>query len=325
MGHVVIYGFSFSNSRKFDAPLREIQLSPGRASMRLNGFPLFLLQGKKVLTPFFDYTYICNRVTTGTKMLYRHPFLWTGITLLLLSASAVPGDAYRQARQQLVDSIEQDVRDTSLYLDKEALDPRVLAAIARVPRHEFVPAALRRFAYANRPLPIGFGQTISQPYIVALMSDLIKPRPGDSVLEIGTGSGYQAAMLAELTGQVYSIEIVEELGKQAARRLSRLGYDNITLRIGDGYYGWEEHAPFDAIVVTAAASHVPPPLVAQLKPGGRMVIPVGSRFLTQQLVLIEKDPGGQLVTRQILPVKFVPLTGERSDVDKQSPSLRGTQ
>ncbi len=243
-------------------------------------------------------------------MLYRRPIFWIGITLLLLPASALAGDEYAQARQQLVEEVEQDVRDTSLYLDKEALDPRVMAAMARVPRHEFVPAAQRRHAYDNRPLSIGFGQTISQPYIVALMSDLIKPRPGDSVLELGTGSGYQAAILAELTGQVYSIEIIEELGEQAAERLSRLGYDNVTLRIGDGYYGWEEHAPFDAIVVTAAASHVPPPLVAQLKPGGRMVIPVGSRFLTQQLVLIEKDPGGQLITRQILPVVFVPLTGE---------------
>jgi len=243
-------------------------------------------------------------------MLFKHPLFWICISLLLLPASALPGEEYAQARQQLVETIEQDVRDTSLYLDKEALDPRVMKAIARVPRHEFVPAALRRFAYANRPLPIGYGQTISQPYIVALMSDLVKLKAGDTVLELGTGSGYQAAILAELAGQVYSIEIVEELGEQAAERLSRLGYDAVTLRIGDGYYGWEEHAPFDAIVVTAAASHVPPPLVAQLKPGGRMIIPVGSRFLTQQLVLIEKGLDGQLVTRQILPVKFVPLTGE---------------
>jgi protein-L-isoaspartate(D-aspartate) O-methyltransferase len=230
--------------------------------------------------------------------------------LLLLLASAALADEYAQARQHLVEVIEQDVRDTSLYLDKEALDPRVMTAIARVPRHEFVPAAQRPRAYINRPLPIGHGQTISQPYIVALMSDLIKPQADDRVLELGTGSGYQAAILAELTGQVYSMEIIEVLGEQATERLSRLGYDNVTTRIGDGYYGWKEHAPFDAIVVTAAASHVPPPLVAQLKPGGRMVIPVGSRFLTQQLVLIEKDPGGQLITRQILPVKFVPLTGD---------------
>ena len=243
-------------------------------------------------------------------MLYRRPLIWICVTLLLLPASALPADEYAQARRHLVEVIEQDVRDTSLYLDQEALDPRVMTAIGKVPRHEFVPAAQRQHAYANRPLPIGYGQTISQPYIVALMSDLIKPKAGDRVLELGTGSGYQAAILAELTGQVYSIEIIEELGKQAAERLSRLGYDNVMLRIGDGYYGWKEHAPFDAIVVTAAASHVPPPLVAQLKPGGLMVIPVGSRFLTQQLVLIEKGADGQLITRQILPVKFVPLTGK---------------
>ena len=243
-------------------------------------------------------------------MLHRHPLFWICIMLLLLPAAATRAGDYADARQNLVDIIEQDVRDTSLYLDKEALDPRVMMAMGKVPRHEFVPAIQRHRAYTNRPLPIGYGQTISQPYIVALMSDLIKPQAGDKVLELGTGSGYQAAILAELTGQVYSIEIIEALGKQADERLSRLGYDNITLRIGDGYYGWEEHAPFDAIVVTAAASHVPPPLVAQLKPGGRMIIPVGSRFLTQQLVLIEKEPGGQLITRQILPVKFVPLTGK---------------
>jgi protein-L-isoaspartate(D-aspartate) O-methyltransferase len=246
----------------------------------------------------------------GTKMLYRHPFFWICITLLLSPASVARDDEYAQARHHLIEIIEQDVRDTSMYLDEEALDPRVMMAMARVPRHEFVATAQRHHAYDNRPLPIGHGQTISQPYIVALMSDLIKPQADHRVLELGTGSGYQAAILAELTGQVYSIEIIEALGKQAAERLSRLEYDNVTLRIGDGYYGWEEHAPFDAIVVTAAASHVPPPLVAQLKPGGRMVIPVGSRFLTQQLVLIEKQPDGQLITRQILPVRFVPLTGE---------------
>ncbi|MGB5717193.1 MAG: protein-L-isoaspartate(D-aspartate) O-methyltransferase [Gammaproteobacteria bacterium] len=230
--------------------------------------------------------------------------------MLLSLASVAMADGYAQARHNLIEEIRQDVRDTSLYLDKEALDPRVMAAIGKVPRHEFVPANVRHKAYINRPLPIGHGQTISQPYIVALMSDLIKPQAGDQVLELGTGSGYQAAILAELTARVYSIEIIEALGTEAHERLSRLGYDNVTLRIGDGYYGWQEHAPFDAIVVTAAASHVPPPLVAQLKPGGRMVIPVGSRFLTQQLLLIEKQADGEVITRQILPVKFVPLTGE---------------
>jgi len=233
-----------------------------------------------------------------------------GLSLLLVLTQAVAADEYAEARQRLVGMIEEDVLRTSLYIDREALDPRVMMAMGKVPRHEFVPPEQRRHAYANRPLPIGYGQTISQPYIVALMSDLVKPKPGDRILELGTGSGYQAAMLAELAGQVYSMEIVEPLGKQAAARLSALGYENVAVRIGDGYYGWEEHAPFDAIVVTAAASHVPPPLVAQLKPGGLMVIPIGSRFLTQQLVLIEKQPGGELVTRQILPVKFVPLTGD---------------
>ena len=248
-------------------------------------------------------------LTNTTMKVFRHILFWCGVMLLSLAAAAAADD-YAQARQQLLELIQQDVRDTSLYLDKEALDPRVMATIGKVPRHRFVPAAQRHKAYLNRPLPIGYGQTISQPYIVALMTDLIKPQPDDQVLEIGTGSGYQAAILAELTGQVYSIEIIEALGKEAQERLSRLDYDNIMLRIGDGYYGWEEHAPFDAIVVTAAASHVPPPLVEQLKPGGHMVIPVGSRFLTQQLLLIEKQADGQVITTQVLPVMFVPLTGE---------------
>jgi protein-L-isoaspartate(D-aspartate) O-methyltransferase len=181
--------------------------------------------------------------------------------------------------------------------------------MARVPRHELVPRDQRDFAYENRPLPIGHGQTISQPYIVAVMTDLLKPASTDRVLEIGTGSGYQAAILAELVDRVFTIEIIEPLGKLAGRNLEKLGYRNIEVRIGDGYYGWKEQAPFDAIVVTAAASHVPPPLIEQLKPGGRMVIPVGTRFMVQQLVLVEKDAGGEVTTRQILPVRFVPLTG----------------
>ncbi len=236
-------------------------------------------------------------------------YLLTWLLAALLASAPTHGDEYAQARQHLLGEIEQDVQETSLYLDKEALDPRVMAVMGRVPRHEFVPADQRSNAYRNRPLPIGHGQTISQPYIVALMTDLLEPQPDHRVLEIGTGSGYQAAVLAELTGQVYSIEIIEELGEQAIERLARLGYHNVSVRLGDGYYGWEEHAPFDTIVVTAAASHVPPPLVEQLKPGGRMVIPVGSRFLTQQLVLIEKQQDGQLITQQLLPVRFVPLTG----------------
>ncbi len=190
-----------------------------------------------------------------------------------------------------------------------AISPAVIAAMGRVERHEFVPEALRAQAYEDRPLPIGYGQTISQPYIVALMTDLLEPAPGDRVLEIGTGSGYQAAVLAELGLEVYSIEIVPELGDEAAARLERLGYGGIATRIGDGYFGWPERAPFDGLVVTAAAGHVPPPLIEQLKPGGRMVIPVGRPFMVQQLVLVTKAKDGTLRTRQLLPVRFVPLTG----------------
>jgi protein-L-isoaspartate(D-aspartate) O-methyltransferase len=182
--------------------------------------------------------------------------------------------------------------------------------MGKVPRHRFVDMSLRNKAYENRPLPIGYGQTISQPYIVAIMTDLLNPQAHDRVLEVGTGSGYQAAVLAELVDEVYSIEIIKPLGERAAKRLKRLGYKNARVRIGDGYYGWEAHAPFDAIVVTAAASHIPPPLIAQLKMGGRMMIPVGSSFLVQQLLLVEKDKQGRVSSRQILPVAFVPLTGK---------------
>ena len=219
-------------------------------------------------------------------------------------------DEYTKARKQLVQVIEADVRETSQYLDRQALDPRVMKAMGKVLRHEFVSTTIQHFAYLNRPLPIGYGQTISQPYIVAVMTDLLKPAPDNTVLEIGTGSGYQAAILAELVKQVYSIEIIKPLGEQAASRLTRLGYHNVTTKIGDGYYGWEAKAPFDAIIVTAVASHIPPPLIKQLKVGGRMVIPVGSGFLTQQLLLVTKKEGDKIATRQILPVRFVPLTGD---------------
>ncbi len=242
-----------------------------------------------------------------------HPIqlLLAGLLLVTITG-ALPGeDDYSKRRAELVRLIEKDVRDTSLYLDKEQLYPRILSAIGKVPRHKFVPLLRRSSAYLNRPLPIGHGQTISQPYIVAVMTDVIKPEKGDRVLEIGTGSGYQAAILAELVDQVYSIEIIKELGDEASKRLHELNYHNIRTRIGDGYYGWETYAPFDAIVVTAAASHIPPPLIRQLKPGGRMVIPVGSRFLVQQLVVVEKDSDGKVTTRQLLPVRFVPLTGKR--------------
>ena len=179
----------------------------------------------------------------------------------------------------------------------------------RVPRHAFVPASQRELAYTNRPLPIGYGQTISQPYIVALMTDLLRLARHSRALEIGTGSGYQAAVLAELGHLVYTIEIVSELAEPAAKRLSELGYGAVSARHGDGYYGWPEAAPFDGILVTAAASQIPPPLLEQLKPGGRMVIPIGASFLVQELMLIEKLADGTIRTEALLPVAFVPLVG----------------
>jgi protein-L-isoaspartate(D-aspartate) O-methyltransferase len=227
----------------------------------------------------------------------------------LWGLSQAADDAFTKLRREMVAEIEQDARETSSYIDKQALDPRVMQVIGRVPREEFVPDYQRPHAYENRPLAIGHGQTISQPYIVALMTDLLSPEPKDRVLEIGTGSGYQAAILAELTERVYSIEIIEELGQQARERLARLGYANVSVRIADGYYGWASEAPFDGILVTAAASHIPAPLIEQLKPGGRMVIPIGGRFQVQQLMLIEKTADGRITNRQLLPVRFVPLTG----------------
>ena len=225
------------------------------------------------------------------------------------SRAGISADTYTAARKAMVEIIAARSSDTSDALEREEIDPRVLQAMATVPRHALVPEELRSRAYENRPLPIGHGQTISQPYVVAIMTDLLALQPGDKVLEIGTGSGYQAAVLAELGVRVYSIEIIEPLGELARKNLAALGYDNIEVRIGDGYYGWEEQAPFDAIIVTAAASHIPPPLIKQLRPGGHMIIPVGSRFLVQQLVLVDKDAEGGITTRQVLPVKFVPLTG----------------
>jgi protein-L-isoaspartate(D-aspartate) O-methyltransferase len=178
-----------------------------------------------------------------------------------------------------------------------------------VPRHEFVLPEDLPLAYENRPLPIGHGQTISQPYIVAIMTDLVEPPAGCRALEVGTGSGYQAAVLGRLCEAVHTLEIIEPLGKSARERLTRLGYRNVTVHIADGYYGWKEYAPYDVIVVTAVASHIPPPLLQQLKPGGRMVLPVGTRFTAQELVLVNKDADGAIKTRQVLPVSFVPLTG----------------
>ena len=190
-------------------------------------------------------------------------------------------------------------------------DPRVLDSMRKTPRHSFVPAELVVQAYDDRPLPIGYGQTISQPYIVAKMTELLEPKGGHHVLEIGTGSGYQAAVLSPLVAEVYSIEIIEPLGTAARRRLDTLGYKNVEVRVGDGYFGWPEKGPFDGIIVTAAANHIPPPLVEQLKPGGRMVIPVGNPFQTQTLMLVTKGSKGphDLQVRNLMPVAFVPLVG----------------
>ena len=186
----------------------------------------------------------------------------------------------------------------------------VLEAMRRVLRHEFVPERFRSRAYTDMPWPIGYDQTISQPYIVAYMTELLDPKKEHKVLEVGTGSGYQAAVLAELVNHVYTIEIIKELGESAEKRLKRLGYKNVTVKIGDGYFGWEEHAPYDAIIVTAAPDHIPPLLIHQLKPGGTLCIPVGGRFRVQTLTLVQKTESGSIMTRQIMPVRFVPLTGK---------------
>lgn len=190
-------------------------------------------------------------------------------------------------------------------------DPRVLEAMRAVPRHEFVPDAIRGDAYWDSPLSIGHGQTISQPYIVALMTELARPRPGDRALEVGTGSGYQAAVLSRLVARVYSIELLEPLAASAAATLQRLRCDNVTVRRGDGYAGWPEEAPFDIILVTAAPEEVPEALVAQLKPGGRLVVPVGPVHDVQDLRVIEKDQSGRVKTRSVIPVRFVPLVKKR--------------
>jgi protein-L-isoaspartate(D-aspartate) O-methyltransferase len=221
-----------------------------------------------------------------------------------------PDSPYAVQHEGLLRDIEETVERTRSYLGKAVLDPRVMQAMATVPRHEFVPAPLRERAYENRPLPIGYEQTISQPYIVAIMTDLLDLPDGCTALDIGTGSGYQAAVLAEICDTVYTIEIVEPLGREAEARLDRLGYSNVHTRIGDGFFGWPEAGPFDAIIVAAVANSLPAPLVEQIKPGGRMIIPIGSARSSQDLVLVEKDVEGKVSTRSILPVIFVPLTGD---------------
>jgi len=237
--------------------------------------------------------------------------VFTALLVGIAGECAAAPDDFAAERRRMLDEIAAGARETRSETGKPAFDPRVMAVIGKLPRHEFVPPDQRAHAYENRPLPIGHGQTISQPYIVALMSDLARVEPTHKVLEVGTGSGYQAAVMAGLAQSVHTIEIVEPLGLQATQRLKNLGFANVQVRLGDGYHGWPEQAPFDAILVTAAASHIPPPLIRQLKPGGRMVIPVGASFLVQQLMLVEKNADGTVRTRQILPVAFVPLTGKR--------------
>lgn len=213
-------------------------------------------------------------------------------------------------QRDMLHQIKDEVRFTSKYLQTDCLSRNVLNALEKVPRHHFVPSPLKDEAYDNNPLPIGHGQTISQPYIVAIMTELLRLEPYDKVLEVGTGSGYQTAILAEIVEQVYSLEIIDDLTHQAKEVLTQLGYQNIHLKTGDGYYGWQEEAPFDAIIVTAAATHIPISLIKQLKPEGLMIIPIGTQYITQKLMLVRKDHSGNIKSHEILPVSFVPLTGK---------------
>lgn len=246
----------------------------------------------------------------------RHPamliLLFTGLAIAALPAglaraedeSPTPPDPHAAARERLV----ADAIEAGPFGRTPVKDPAVLAAMRSVKRHLFVPPGLRSEAYRDRPLPIGHGQTISQPYIVAYMTEALQVGPDATVLEIGTGSGYQAAVLAAIVKKVYSIEIIPPLAEEGAANLKAADITNVETRTGDGYHGWKEHAPYDGIVVTAAAAHIPPPLIEQLKPGGRMVIPVGPPLQTQSLMLVEKREDGSVSQRNVMPVRFVPLT-----------------
>lgn len=232
------------------------------------------------------------------KKKYRRFVLVLFCLLILFQAASAD---YRKERKRLVE----------IHIIREGIeDPLVIESMLTVPREEFVPDNLKKEAYLNHALPVGYGQTISQPYIVALMTELLGVDGDDTVLEIGTGSGYQAAVLAQIVKEVYTIEIIKPLGIKAEKRLKRLGYSNISSKIGDGYFGWEAYAPFDAIIVTAAADHIPPPLIKQLKKGGKMCIPVGPPYFTQVLKLLEKDEQGKIRIYDIIPVIFVPFTRE---------------
>jgi protein-L-isoaspartate(D-aspartate) O-methyltransferase len=223
----------------------------------------------------------------------------------------VSDEHFTKLRQHMLMEIAAETIYVSARLGKAALSAPAMEAVGKVPRHDFVPVELQPYAYANVPLPIGFDKTISQPFIVALMTDLLEIEPTDRVLEIGTGLGYQAAVLAELAGRVYSVEIIEELAREAKLRLHRRGYKNIEFKLGNGCYGWPEHAPFDKIIVTAAPDLIPGELLQQLKPGGRMAIPAGLAD-AQQLLLVTKDASGGVTTREMLPVRFSQLEGADS-------------
>lgn len=218
-----------------------------------------------------------------------------------------------EKRQRLLEEIREEAHLTRHYTGRDCFSERVMRAMYDVPRHKFVPLALRQSAYDNHPLPIGQGQTISQPYIVALMTDLLDIDKDHVVLEIGTGSGYQAAVLSLLARRVYTLEVLPELALKARERLAGLGYTNVEVESGDGYAGWPEHAPYDGIMVTAAAPYIPPALIEQLRSGGRMVIPLGEPGYTQELVLVTKDKRGRVARRNVLPVAFVPLVGVKTD------------
>lgn len=239
----------------------------------------------------------------------NHQRLILLLCCLLLTTTVQAEDRFALARSQLWAEVDRQVFQLRENLGFEELSPRVRAALVAVPRHAFVPKSEQSRAYNNRPLAIGFGQTISQPLIVAVMTELLQVKPGDRVFELGTGSGYQAAILDAIGAEVYSMEIIPELGKQAKKSLAKSGHTTVQSRVGDGYLGWQEAGPFDAIIVTAAGDHIPPPLIRQLKPGGRMVLPVGGRYLTQQLVLVTRDTAGKVSTQELMAVSFVPLTG----------------
>jgi len=242
-------------------------------------------------------------------MMRKYPFylfVIIGLSVLLIFFVVYP---LREKSEESIYRGKAEVMVAEQIEARGVKDEKVLQAMGKVPRHRFVPENLIPHAYEDSPLPIGFGQTISQPYIVALMTELLNPEGSDRVLEVGTGSAYQAAVLSEIVDEVYTIEIFEELGTSAKERLEDLGYDNVKVKIADGYYGWPEYAPFDAIIVTCAASHIPPPLIQQLKEGGKMCIPVGSVFWAQNLMLVEKKDG-KIISRNILPVRFVPMLGE---------------